>query len=295
MNMMVRFKRACAVLAAGATLAGGLALLPTVAQAVEGNKGAEAKSAPYQITFVGDPENAESAHKIRVETNDQGILDKSKIPTNIPVPDSMQDSQSPDKPWTLVGWTYIPMSPDTVDFTKPFTADTTVFAKWDQANAITFIAQDPTNLDHEPATQTLYTGEGHKLAVQPGAPANYPGYTFEGWFNADSNAAFNPEAVFSEDATFVAKYTKATVPAQPAETNPAGSSKEPAKAGDKTADKTADKATGKAAAKDPAVKAAKTNNALAKTGADAVAPLAIAAGLCLSAGITLGLRRKLTL
>ncbi|MCX8688059.1 InlB B-repeat-containing protein [Bifidobacterium sp. B4142] len=119
----------------------------------------------------------------------------------------MQASQSSDKPWTVVGWTYSVMGPDTVDFTKPFTADTTVFAKWDQANAITFIAQDPTNLDHEPATQTLYTGEGHKLAVQPGAPANYPGYTFEGWFSADSNAAFNPEAVFSEDATFVAKYT----------------------------------------------------------------------------------------
>ena len=291
MNMMVRFKRACAVLAAGATLAGGLALLPTVAQAVEGNKGAEAKSAPYQITFVGDPENAESAHKIRVETNDQGILDKSKIPTNIPVPDSMQDSQSPDKPWTVVGWTYVATSPDTVDFTKPFTADTTVFAKWDQANAVTFVAQDPTNLDHEPATQTLYTGEGHKLAAQPSAPPSYPGYTFEGWFGADSNAAFNPDAVFSEDATFVAKYTKAAAPAQPAETNPADNAKEPAKAGDKTADK----ATGKAAAKDPAGKAARSDTALAKTGADAMAPLAIAAGLCLSAGITLGLRRKLSL
>lgn len=291
MNIMVRFKRACAVLAAGATLAGGLALLPTVAQAVEGNKGAEAKSAPYKITFVGDPEDETGAKGIPVETDNQGILDKSKIPTNIPVPDSMQDSESPNKHWTVVGWTYSAMGPDTVDFTKPFTADTIVFAKWDQANAVTFIAQDPTDLDHEPTMQTLYTGEGHKLAVQPGAPANYPGYTFEGWFGADSNTPFNPEAVFSEDATFVARYTKATTPAQPAETKPAGNAKEPAKAGDKTADK----ATGKATAKDPAVKAAKTNNALAKTGADAVAPLAIAAGLCLGAGITLGLRRKLTL
>lgn len=291
MNIMVRFKRACAVLAAGATLAGGLALLPTVAQAVEGNKGAEAKSAPYKITFVGDPEDETGAKGIPVETDNQGILDKSKIPTNIPVPDSMQDSESPNKHWTVVGWTYSAMGPDTVDFTKPFTADTIVFAKWDQANAVTFIAQDPTDLDHEPTMQTLYTGEGHKLAAQPSAPPSYPGYTFEGWFGADSNAAFNPDAVFSEDATFVAKYTKAAAPAQPAETNPADNAKEPAKAGDKTADK----ATGKAAAKDPAGKAARSDTALAKTGADAMAPLAIAAGLCLSAGITLGLRRKLSL
>lgn len=49
MNLMVRFKRACAVLAAGATLAGGLALLPTVAQAAQ--KDAKANG-PYTITFI---------------------------------------------------------------------------------------------------------------------------------------------------------------------------------------------------------------------------------------------------
>ena len=63
------------------------------------------------------------------------------------------------------------------------------------------------------------------------------------------NAAFNSKAVFSEDATFVARYTKATA----------------------------------------------LLGLLRPRPALCCGPLAIAAGLCLSAGITLGLRRKLTL
>ena len=54
MNITVRFKRACAVLAAGATLAGGLALLPTVAQAMEGEKETETMSGSYKITCIRD-------------------------------------------------------------------------------------------------------------------------------------------------------------------------------------------------------------------------------------------------
>ena len=69
---------------------------------------------------------------------------------------------------------------------------------------------------------------------------------------------------------------------QPGQTTPVDNTKQPVKDNDKDP------------AKDPAKKNTE-NNTLAKTGSDAAAPLIIAAGLCLAAGITLGLRRKLAL
>ena len=283
MNIMVRFKRACAVLAAGATLAGGLALLPTVAQAVEGNKEPETKAAPYTITFVSDWTSTTGETR---QTDANGKLASESIPEAV-LPDYMKESQTEKKPWKANGWTYTAMASDEVDFNKPFTADTTVYARWDQPNVVTFLSKDPRDDKSEPVAQTLQTEDGHKLVARPGNPASYSGYTFDGWFSAENGTAFDPTATFSEDTNFVARYTKVTTPNEPnkpGQTAPVDNNTEqPAKDNNK------------APAKDPAKKEAKNNNTLAQTGADAVAPLAIAAGLCLAAGITLGLRRKLAL
>ncbi len=289
MNIMVRFKRACAVLAAGATLAGGLALLPTVAQAVE-SKNAQTKAAPYTITFVSDWTLTTGETR---QTDSTGKLDPKSLPKAV-LPDYMKESQTKDKPWQADGWTYSAMGSDKVDFSQPFTSDTTVYAKWDQPNMVNFISKDPRDDASEfvPVT-SLITKEGHKLADLPDNPPSYPGYTFDGWFSAEKGTAFDPTTIFSDDTNFVARYTKVTTPNQPDEpgqTTPNDNNKQPAK--DNTKEPAKDN---KAPAKDPAKKDAKNNNTLAQTGADAVAPLAIAAGLCLAAGITLGLRRKLAL
>lgn len=287
MNIMVRFKRACAVLAAGATLAGGLALLPTVAQAVEGNKEPETKAAPYTITFVSDWTSTTGETR---QTDANGKLDSESIPKAV-LPDYMKELQTEEKPWKAAGWTYTAMASDEVDFNKPFTADTTVYARWDQPNIVTFLSKDPRDDNSKPVAQKLQTEDGHKLVAQPGNPTIYPGYTFDGWFAAEGGKAFDPTTIFSEDTTFVARYTKAAAPTQPVkpgQTTPVDDTKKPAKDNDK--------APAKDPAKDPAKKSTESdNNNLAKTGADTVAPLAIAAGLCLAAGITLGLRRKLAL
>ena len=293
MNIMVRFKRACAVLAAGATLAGGLALLPTVAQAVE-SKNIQTKAAPYTITFVSDWTSTTGETR---QTDSTGKLDPESLPKAV-LPDYMKESQTKDKPWQADGWTYTPTGFDKVDFSQPFTSDTTVYAKWDQPNTVSFISKDPRDDASEILTHpSLNTKAGHKLDAKPGDPPSYPGYTFDGWFSAEDGKAFDPTATFSEDTTFVARYTKVTTPNQPDEpgqTTPNdNNTKQPAK--DNT--KAPAKDNTKAPAKDPNKKDTKDtkNNNLAKTGADATAPLAIAAGLCLAAGITLGLRRKLAL
>ena len=290
MNIMVRFKRACAVLAAGATLAGGLALLPTVAQAVEGNKEPETKAAPYTITFVSDWTSTTGETR---QTDANGKLASESIPEAV-LPDYMKESQTEEKPWKADGWTYSAMGFDKVDFSQPFTADTTVYAKWDQPNTVYFNSQDPRDDSSELIQKPITTKEGHKLAELPGNPPSYPGYTFVGWFSAENGKAFDPTATFSEDTNFTARYTKVTTPNQPDEpgqtTPDDNNTKQPAK--DDTKQPAKDN---KAPAKDPTKKDTKNNNNLAKTGADATAPLAIAAGLFLAAGITLGLRRKLAL
>ena len=290
MNIMVRFKRACAVLAAGATLAGGLALLPTVAQAVE-SKNVQTKAAPYTITFISDLTSTTGETR---QTDSTGKLDPESLPKAV-LPDYMKDSQTEEKPWTADGWTYSAMGFDKVDFSQPFTADTTVYAKWDQPNIVKFMSKDPRDDASEfVEVSSLPTKEGHKLADLPDNPPSYPGYTFDGWFSAENGTAFDPTATFSDDTNFVARYTKVTTPNEPnkpGQTAPVdNNTKQPAK--DNTKQPAKDN---KAPAKDPAKKDAKNNNTLAQTGADAVAPLAIAAGLCLAAGITLGLRRKLAL
>ena len=289
MNIMVRFKRACAVLAAGATLAGGLALLPTVAQAVESKK-VQTKAAPYTITFVSDWSLTTGETR---QTDNNGKLDSSSLPKAV-LPDYMKESQTEEKPWMADGWTYTATGSDKVDFSQPFTADTTVYAKWDQPNTVYFNSMDPRDDSSELLQTHLTTKEGHKLAKLPSNPPSYPGYTFDGWFSAENGKAFDPTATFFEDTNFTAKYTKVTTPNQPDEpgqtTPDDNNTKQPAK--DNTKQPAKDN---KAPAKDPAKKDAKNNNTLAQTGADAVAPLAIAAGLCLAAGITLGLRRKLAL
>ena len=296
MNIMVRFKRACAVLAAGATLAGGLALLPTVAQAVE-SKNVQTKAAPYTITFISDLTSTTGETR---QTDSTGKLDPESLPKAV-LPDYMKDSQTEEKPWTADGWTYSAMGFDKVDFSQPFTADTTVYAKWDQPNIIYFNSQDPRDDSSELVQQSLTTKEGHKLAELPKDPPSYPGYTFDGWFSAENGKAFDPTATFSEDTNFTARYTKVTTPNQPDEpgqTTPNEPNKPGQTAPVDNNTKQPAKDNNKAPAKDPAKKDAKNNknnNNLAKTGADATAPLAIAAGLCLAAGITLGLRRKLAL
>ena len=288
MNIMVRIKRACAVLAAGATLAGGLALLPTVAQAVE-SKNVQTKAAGYKITFhnsygpVDDDGNEETT---TLNTDASGKLN----PDTIPVP-TVPDQNTKADGWSINGFGGPADSPDSqkIDFsTHVFTQDEDVYPHFVQINPttynITFVTMNPENIEDSHADVMQTNGEG-KLSEEP-AVHNFDGYTFDGWFNENGGSRYVPGGTYNADTIFRARYTKVTTPNEPnkpGQTAPVdNNTKQPAK-------------DDKAPAKDPNKKDNKNNNNLAKTGADATAPLAIAAGLCLAAGVTLGLRRKLAL
>ena len=304
MNIMVRIKRACAVLAAGATLAGGLALLPTVAQAVE-SKNVQTKAAPYTITFHdsyapeeennegennegenNEGENNEGGNKFTMITDTSGKLDPSTIPEPT-VPDQNTKADG----WSINGFGGPADDPNSqkIDFnTHVFTQDEDVYPHFVQINPITynitFVTINPEDIEESTANVMQTNGEG-KLSEEPKVH-NFDGYTFDGWFNENGGSRYVPGGTYNADTIYKARYTKVTTPNEPnkpGQTAPVdNNTKQPAK-------------DNKAPAKDPAKKDAKNNNTLAQTGADAVAPLAIAAGLCLAAGITLGLRRKLAL
>ncbi|WP_198201163.1 LPXTG cell wall anchor domain-containing protein [Bifidobacterium apousia] len=285
---MVRFKRACAVLAAGATLAGGLALLPTVAQAVE-SKNVQTKATSYQITFhdpYGPRGDEGQETTTTLNTNTSGKLD----PTTIPKP-TLPDQNTKADGWSLNGSGGPADDPNSqkIDFnTYVFTQDEDLYPNFVQINPITynitFVTINPEHIEESTANVMQTNGEG-KLSEEP-TVRNFDGYTFDGWFNENGGSRYVPGGTYNADTIFRARYTKVTTPNEPnkpGQTAPVdNNTKQPAK-------------DNKAPAKDPAKKDAKNNNTLAQTGADAVAPLAIAAGLCLAAGITLGLRRKLAL
>ena len=290
MNIMVRFKRACAVLAAGATLAGGLALLPTVAQAVE-SKNVQTKAAPYTIIFHDSygPRGDKGQEKTTtLHTDASGKLDPNT--NTIPEP-TVPDQNMKADGWSINGFGGPADDPNSqkIDFnTHVFTQDENVYPHFVQINPITynitFVTINPEDIEESTANVMQTNGEG-KLSEEPKVH-NFDGYTFDGWFNENGGSRYVPGGTYNADTTFMAKYTKVTTPNEPnkpGQTAPVdNNTKQPAK-------------DNKAPAKDPAKKDAKNNNTLAQTGADAVAPLAIAAGLCLAAGITLGLRRKLAL
>ena len=290
MNIMVRFKRACAVLAAGATLAGGLALLPTVAQAVE-SKNVQTKAAPYTIIFHDSygPRGDKGQEKTTtLHTDASGKLDPNT--NTIPEP-TVPDQNMKADGWSINGFGGPADDPDSqkIDFnTHVFTEDADVYPHFVQINPITynitFVTINPEDIEESTANVMQTNGEG-KLSEEP-TVHNFDGYTFDGWFNENGGSRYVPGGTYNADTTFMARYTKVTTPNEPnkpGQTAPVdNNTKQPAK-------------DNKAPAKDPAKKDAKNNNTLAQTGADAVAPLAIAAGLCLAAGITLGLRRKLAL
>ena len=302
MNIMVRFKRACAVLAAGATLAGGLALLPTVAQAVE-SKNVQTKAASYLITFH-DFYAPQGQDEITLNTDAAGKLDPNTIPEPT-VPDSLADQNMTADGWSINGFGPADQ-PDSqkIDFsTHVFTKDQDVYPHFVQINPtptpthiISFISTNPENIE-DTYMDAYETNSKGKLSIeeenkQPEVH-NFDGYTFDGWFNENGGSRYVPGGTYTADTTFMAKYTKVTTPNEPnkpGQTAPVdNNTKQPAKDNNK------------APAKDPNKKDTKNNknnknnNNLAKTGADATAPLAIAAGLCLAAGVTLGLRRKLAL
>ncbi len=293
MNIMVRFKRACAVLAAGATLAGGLALLPTVAQAVE-SKNVQTKAAPYTITFhdpYGPRGDKGQEKTTTLNTDASGKLDPSKIPEPI-VPDQNTKADG----WSINGSGGPADDPNSqkIDFnTHVFTQDEDLYPNFAQINPITynitFVTMNPEDIEKSTADVMQTNSEG-KLSEEP-TVHNFDGYTFDGWFNENGGSRYVPGGTYNADTVFRARYTKVTTPNEPnkpGQTAPVdNNTKQPAKDNNK--------APAKDPAKDPAKKDAKNNNNLAKTGADATAPLAIAAGLCLAAGITLGLRRKLAL
>ena len=292
MNIMVRFKRACAVLAAGATLAGGLALLPTVAQAVE-SKNVQTKATSYLITFH-DSYAPQGQDEFTLNTDASGKLDPSTIPEPT-VPDQNMKADG----WSINGFGGPADDPNSqkIDFnTHVFTEDGDVYPHFVQINPITynitFVTINPEDIEESTADVMQTNGEG-KLSEEPKVH-HFDGYTFDGWFNENGGSRYVPGGTYNADTTFMAKYTKVTTPNEPnkpGQTAPVdNNTKQPAKDNNK--------APAKDPAKDPAKKDAKNNknnNNLAKTGADATAPLAIAAGLCLAAGITLGLRRKLAL
>ena len=290
MNIMVRIKRACAVLAAGATLAGGLALLPTVAQAVE-SKNVQTKAAGYKITFIDPSVDMEHPTEVTKTTDENGKLSPDQVP-EVKVPNSLVDTMKGD------GWNFEYGSPEpAIDFdTYVFTGDTTLYPRYAEKTPttynITFISTNPENPE-DSYSQLLVTNSKRRLSEDPKI-VDYDGYTFAGWYNTNGWGPLVPGAPYTSDTTFIAKYDKVTTPNQPdkpGQTAPVdNNTKQPAKDNTKAPAK-----DNKAPAKDPAKKDAKNNNTLAQTGADAVAPLAIAAGLCLAAGITLGLRRKLAL
>ena len=288
MNIMVRIKRACAVLAAGATLAGGLALLPTVAQAVE-SKNVQTKADSYQIIFhdpYGPRGDKGQETTTTLHTDGSGKLD----PNTIPEP-TLPDQNTKADGWSINGSGGPADDPNSqkIDFnTYVFTQDEDLYPNFVQINPITynitFITMNPEDIEESTADVMQTNSEG-KLSEEP-TVHNFDGYTFDGWFNENGGSRYVPGGTYNADTIFRARYTKVTTPNEPnkpGQTAPAdNNTKQPAK-------------DNKAPAKDPAKKDAKNNNTLAQTGADAVAPLAIAAGLCLAAGITLGLRRKLAL
>ncbi len=287
MNIMVRIKRACAVLAAGATLAGGLALLPTVAQAVE-SKNVQTKAATYTITF----NDTGAGTVITRTTGTDGKLKLEDVPTPTLSTELTEQNVKPD------GWVEDPTNPDQhpIDFANHVFTDNAVlyphFVVLDPAAiptyTVTFISVNPENIQDTYMDPFQTNSEG-KLDIDENTQPevhNFDGYTFDGWFSDNGGSRYVPGGTYTADTVFRARYTKVTTPNEPnkpGQTAPAdNNTKQPAK-------------DNKAPAKDPAKKDAKNNNTLAQTGADAVAPLAIAAGLCLAAGITLGLRRKLAL
>ena len=291
MNIMVRFKRACAVLAAGATLAGGLALLPTVAQAVE-SKNVQTKAAGYKITFIDPSVDMEHPTEVTKTTDENGKLSPDQVP-EVKVPNSLVDTMKGD------GWNFEYGSPEpAIDFdTYVFTGDTTLYPRYAEKTPttynITFISTNPENPE-DSYSQLLVTNSKRRLSEDPKI-VDYDGYTFAGWYNTNGWGPLVPGAPYTSDTTFIAKYDKVTTPTQPDQPNQPDQSGQTAPVDNNTKQPAKDN---KAPAKDPAKKDAKNNknnNNLAKTGADATAPLAIAAGLCLAAGITLGLRRKLAL
>ena len=287
MNIMVRIKRACAVLAAGATLAGGLALLPTVAQAVE-SKNVQTKAATYTITF----NDTGAGTVITRTTGTDGKLKLEDVPTPTLSTELTEQNVKPD------GWVEDPTDPDQhpIDFANHvFTGKADLYPHFvvlDPAAiptyTVTFISVNPENIEDTYMDPFQTNSEG-KLDIDENTQPevhNFDGYTFDGWFSDNGGSRYVPGGTYTADTVFRARYTKVTTPNEPnkpGQTAPVdNNTKQPAK-------------DSKAPAKDPAKKDAKNNNTLAQTGADAVAPLAIAAGLCLAAGITLGLRRKLAL
>ena len=297
MNIMVRFKRACAVLAAGATLACGLALLPTVAQAVE-SKNVQTKAASYLITFH-DFYAPQGQDEITLNTDATGKLNPNTIPEPT-VPDSLADQNMKADGWSINGFGGPADDPNSqkIDFsTHVFTKDEHVYPHFVEINPtstptptyiISFISTNPENIEDTYMDGFETNSEG-KLDIDENTQPevhNFDGYTFGGWFSDNGGSRYVPGGTYTADTVYKARYTKVTTPNEPnkpGQTAPVdNNTKQLAK-------------DNKAPAKDPAKKDAKNNNNLAKTGADATAPLAIAAGLCLAAGITLGLRRKLAL
>ena len=289
MNIMVRFKRACAVLAAGATLAGGLALLPTVAQAVE-SKNVQTKAATYTIRF----NDTGAGTVITRTTGTDGKLKLEDVPTPTVSSELTEQNVKPD------GWVEDPTDPNQhpIDFAnRVFTDNANLYPHFVELMPtptpiynVTFISVNPADPDNFGAAEAeaIQTNDKRQLPHEPKV-YNFDGYTFDGWFSDNGGSRYVPGGTYTADTIYKARYTKVTTPNEPnkpGQTAPVdNNTKQLAK-------------DNKAPAKDPAKKDAKNNknnNNLAKTGADATAPLAIAAGLCLAAGITLGLRRKLAL
>ncbi len=158
----------------------------------------------YKVTFNL---NGHGSTAVPTQVIDEGK--KATQPDGYKVGNPGTRVQSSDNTkWEFEGW----FSDDTTfknkfDFSKPITADTTVYAKWTQVYTVTF------NMNgHGTAEKAQLVKSGNK-AKNPGARSesieNNVGYEFGGWYTDQAcTKAYNFDTPVTADITIYAKWTK---------------------------------------------------------------------------------------
>lgn len=141
--------------------------------------------ATYTVTF-----NLDGGTGTTTETVEEGK----------PVPKPKDPTKAGSK---FAGWYQKNDYKDEFDFTKPITAETTIYAKWTDVVKVTFDSKGGSDV----AAQEIEKG---KMATEPAVPTR-TGYKFLGWYDGDTKFDFN--TAITADKTLTAKWeAKPVVP-----------------------------------------------------------------------------------
>ncbi len=163
-----------------------------------------------RVTFGGKYATFEItvSYEMFTVTYDLGYADAEDIVQQVRSGDTLRAPADPERDgFTFAGWFADAEFTEAFDFGTAVTADTTVYAQWEDASVEYFDVTFDNNYTWAPNGSTQRVESG-LAAVKPATDPERFGYTFAGWYSdAEGNNAYNFSTAITEDTTIYAKWT----------------------------------------------------------------------------------------